>query len=129
MNRAFKSVLRYLLQQHCTCNDRHCVVLGSLQHGDVSAYSYNGDVLWTRNYGTHWGTDDDDNNGITEQGAVTFTPVAMWTHAIPTAVLAVGDRHLAVISEHGNLLADMELQGRPVQPVQVKAWATYLLSS
>lgn len=97
------------------------------QHGELSALTSHGDLLWRVNHGTAWHPQASDSAGIASDPLASGQPVvptlkamALWVHAIPTVALAVGQATAAVVSEHGRELTSLSLEYPPMQPVQVR---------
>jgi hypothetical protein len=113
---------------------QHGILLFMTADGEVAALNGRGSTLWRRNFGTGWGggggghlgraraaaaADGGDDGDASPQAArPTFAPLALWRHAVPTAVLAAGDAAVSIISEHGQELTGFELGFAPTSPIQ-----------
>jgi hypothetical protein len=92
---------------------QHGIIVFLTSMGDITAYDYRGRRLWQLADAVEW-------DPAAEVPAVpTLKPLSLGVHAVPTAILAAGAKRVDVISEHGNILASMNLAAPPVQPVEV----------
>ena len=99
--------------------------------GDLTSYSSSGDLLWQVMSSAYWkpgaiveidpNANDDDDSVEAEvvEAEPTLIPMALRRHAIPSVILAAGDREATIVSEHGNELASFELPEKPTQPITV----------
>lgn len=92
---------------------RHMLVFMK-SNGEVGAYNYMGDLLWELDFNTQWS-----NQPGSPIVKPTLAAMALYTHAIPTTILAAGADQAVILSERGYPLAFLNLPQPPSHPLLV----------
>ncbi|GLI67342.1 hypothetical protein VaNZ11_011416 [Volvox africanus] len=103
------------LQGYSSKRRQHGMLVFLTNKGEMTAVSGAGSHLWQEFVQISWPPADENPDHVTP----TLAAMALYTHAVPTTVLAAGSDHAVVVSEHGRVLAELELPSAPTQPLVV----------
>ncbi|EFJ41247.1 hypothetical protein VOLCADRAFT_98769 [Volvox carteri f. nagariensis] len=94
---------------------QHGMLVFLTNKGEMTAVTGTGSHLWQEYLQVSWPPADENPRHVVP----TLAAMALYTHAVPTTVLAAGTEHAVVVSEHGHILAELELPSPPTQPLVV----------
>ncbi|KAG2434923.1 hypothetical protein HYH02_012121 [Chlamydomonas schloesseri] len=94
---------------------QHGMLVFMTNKGEMTAVSSGGAHLWQEYLQVSWPPADENPDHVVP----TLAAMALYTHAVPTTVLAAGTDHAVLVSEHGHVLAELELPAAPTQPLVV----------
>ncbi|KXZ54830.1 hypothetical protein GPECTOR_4g901 [Gonium pectorale] len=94
---------------------QHGMLVFMTNKGEMTAVSAAGSHLWQEYLPVSWPPADENPSHIVP----TLAAMPLYTHAVPTTVLAAGETHAVIVSEHGRVLSELELPAPPIQPLIV----------